>query len=98
MPTYDYRCTDCDEVFETAHGVDETVDACPGCGGKVRRLFHPVGIIFKGSGFYKTDNRSASGNGGDGRKPEKPEKELDKTGGKSPDKESKPPRKEEAGV
>ncbi|MBC7252923.1 MAG: hypothetical protein H5T72_03005 [Actinobacteria bacterium] len=62
MPTYEYKCLDCSDVFETVHGVNESVDNCPRCGGKVRRLFHPVGIIFKGSGFYKTDSR-ASDNG-----------------------------------
>ncbi len=73
MPTYDYKCADCSDVFEVVHAVDEEVKSCPRCGGKVRRVFHPVGIIFKGSGFYKTDSRKASDNGGDkeSREPEK---------------------------
>jgi predicted nucleic acid-binding Zn ribbon protein len=45
------------------HGVNENVEACEACGSPVRRVFHPVGVIFKGSGFYSTDNRSKSGNG-----------------------------------
>ncbi len=90
MPTYDYKCIECDDVFEETHGVDETVESCPRCGGRVRRLFRPVGIIFKGSGFYKTDSRSASDNGGK-KHPEKAEKDLEKTGEKeSGDKEEIP--------
>lgn len=62
MPTYEYKCLECSDVFETVHGVNESLENCPRCGGRVRRLFRPVGIIFKGSGFYKTDSR-ASDNG-----------------------------------
>ncbi len=80
MPTYEYKCIECSDVFETIHGMNETVEACPKCGGRVRRLFHPVGIIFKGSGFYKTDSRSASDNGKEGFSPEKMEKELERVG------------------
>jgi putative FmdB family regulatory protein len=89
MPRYDYKCEDCDDVFETTHGVNESIEGCPKCGGKVRRLFHPLGIIFKGSGFYKTDYRSASGNGGEKQGPEKIEKEPDKVKEKSPAKKEK---------
>lgn len=93
MPTYDYRCTDCDKEFEMTHGVDDTVESCPDCGGKVRRVFHPVGIIFKGSGFYKTDTRSASDNGDGQPSPEKPEKELEKVEEKSTEKKKESPEK-----
>ena len=96
MPRYDYKCTDCSDVFETTHGVDDAIDSCPKCGGRVRRLFHPVGIIFKGSGFYKTDSRSASDNGGGKPKPEKTEKELEKVKEKSPEKKEKSPQKKDA--
>jgi len=82
MPTYEYKCIECSDVFEEMHGVNETVDSCPRCGGRVRRLFHPVGIIFKGSGFYKTDSRSASDNGGNGASPAKAEKGSEKVGEK----------------
>ncbi len=58
MPFYDYKCKKCGHVFEALHPVDQTVDACEKCGGSVKRLFHPVGIIFKGSGFYATDYKS----------------------------------------
>ena len=64
MPTYEYKCTECGHCFEVIHGVHDNVEECEACGSKVRRVFHPVGVIFKGSGFYSTDNRSKSGNGG----------------------------------
>lgn len=61
MPTYDYECTDCGHGFEAFHSMSaDPVDACPECGGNVRRLIGAgAGILFKGSGFYQTDYRSA---------------------------------------
>lgn len=58
MPIYEYKCTVCDHRFEQLHlnGNGEKV-VCPECGGKVKRLMAPAGIIFKGSGFYITDTR-----------------------------------------
>jgi len=78
MPTYEYKCDECGHTFEEFHGVDEKVDDCPRCGNEVRRVFHPVGIIFKGSGFYKTDTRDASDNGGKKPSPGKAREEYDK--------------------
>lgn len=64
MPTYGYRCSSCQEEFELWQKMsDEPVASCPSCGGAGTRLFYPAGIVFKGSGFYKTDSRSASGSG-----------------------------------
>ena len=83
MPTYDYRCADCSDVFEVVHAVDEQVESCPRCGGRVRRVFHPVGIIFKGSGFYKTDSRKASDNGGDKKDGESAAAEPEKSAAKA---------------
>jgi putative FmdB family regulatory protein len=61
MPLYEYECEGCGVRFERRqHMEDEPVRACPECGGTVHRLIQPVGIIFKGSGFYVTDNRSKS--------------------------------------
>jgi putative FmdB family regulatory protein len=61
MPTYSYRCQKCGHEFERFQSMsDDPVKRCPECKGKVQRLFHPVGIVLKGSGFYKTDNRSSS--------------------------------------
>lgn len=60
MPVYEYECADCKNRFEVRQRfVEEPVSVCPSCGGKVRRVYHPVGIVFKGSGFYVTDNRSS---------------------------------------
>ena len=59
MPLYEYQCLPEGHRFEVRHGINETVDACQVCGGDVRRVIHPVGIVFKGSGFYATDSRSS---------------------------------------
>ena len=61
MPTYGYRCTECGHEFDVLQRMsDEAGAACPVCKAKSRRLFFPAGIVFKGSGFYKTDSRSSS--------------------------------------
>jgi putative FmdB family regulatory protein len=61
MPVYEYQCRDCGVRFERRqHITDDPIKICPECGGEVRRLIQPVGIVFKGSGFYVTDNRSKS--------------------------------------
>jgi putative FmdB family regulatory protein len=58
MPTYEYACTDCKRHFEIFQSFSEApLEICEVCGGKLRRVFHPVGIVLKGSGFYSTDNR-----------------------------------------
>jgi putative FmdB family regulatory protein len=59
MPTYEYRCQDCGNRVEAVQSfTDEPLTVCDVCGGRLRRVFHPVGIVLKGSGFYSTDNRS----------------------------------------
>jgi putative FmdB family regulatory protein len=61
MPIYEYECQTCGVHFERKQSVyDQPMQTCPECGGKVRKLFFPAGIIFKGSGFYKTDYASSS--------------------------------------
>jgi putative FmdB family regulatory protein len=61
VPTYDYQCRECGHTIEVIHPMTEEGPAtCEVCGGELRRILHPAGIIFKGSGFYKTDSRSAS--------------------------------------
>lgn len=61
MPTYDYQCRSCGHIIEVVHAMsEEGPTACEVCGGELRRILHPAGIIFKGSGFYKTDSRSTS--------------------------------------
>lgn len=68
MPTYAYACTSCDHHFEVQQRFsDSTLTDCPACEGRLRKLFNSVGIVFKGSGFYRTDSR---GNGaGDSPEP-----------------------------
>jgi putative FmdB family regulatory protein len=59
LPTYEYACTACDERIEVTQSfADAPLEVCAVCGGKLRRVFHPVGVLFKGSGFYSTDSRS----------------------------------------
>lgn len=59
MPIYEYACTSCGERTEAKQGFDDPpLEDCPHCGGKLRKLFSPVGIVFKGSGFYSTDAKS----------------------------------------
>ena len=61
MPTYDYLCRVCGNRIEVIHGMSESgPSACERCGGPMRRVLHATGIIFKGSGFYKTDSRASS--------------------------------------
>ena len=59
MPTYEYRCKECGEDLEVVQAfTDDALTECPTCGGPLRKVFGNIGITFKGSGFYKTDNRS----------------------------------------
>ncbi|HYH12187.1 MAG TPA: FmdB family zinc ribbon protein, partial [Thermomicrobiales bacterium] len=61
MPTYVYRCDSCNHQFELFQRMsDDPLDTCPECQGKVRRVIHPVGVVFKGSGWYINDSRSKS--------------------------------------
>ncbi|MFG2078629.1 FmdB family zinc ribbon protein [Nonomuraea maritima] len=61
MPTYQYACNDCGEQLEVVQKfTDDALTVCPKCEGNLRKVFSAVGIVFKGSGFYKTDNRSSS--------------------------------------
>ncbi|HEX8498784.1 MAG TPA: FmdB family zinc ribbon protein, partial [Actinomycetales bacterium] len=61
MPTYPYACTACDNRFEVVQSFsDDALTECPQCGGRLRKVFSSVGVVFKGSGFYRNDSRSAS--------------------------------------
>ncbi|MEW5945007.1 MAG: zinc ribbon domain-containing protein [bacterium] len=67
MPLYEYECRRCGARFEKSQSVsDPPVKRCPECRGEVSKVFHPVGIVFKGSGFYSTDARGKRGAGGGG--------------------------------
>ena len=61
MPTYQYTCTECGEPLEAVQKfTDAPLSVCPACGGRLRKVFSAVGIVFKGSGFYRTDSRNGS--------------------------------------
>jgi putative FmdB family regulatory protein len=61
MPTYDYLCESCGNRFDAWQKMsDDPITLCPKCAGHVRRIIHPAGIVFRGSGFYSTDTRGAS--------------------------------------
>lgn len=61
MPTYSYACTECDNKFDIVQSFSEdSLTECPECQGRLRKLFNSVGIVFKGSGFYRTDSRAGS--------------------------------------
>jgi putative FmdB family regulatory protein len=67
MPTYQYRCTECGEDLEAVQKFsDPALTTCPTCGGQLRKVFNAVGVVFKGSGFYRTDSRNGSKSGVDG--------------------------------
>jgi putative FmdB family regulatory protein len=58
VPTYQYACTECGHAFEQFQSFsDEALTECPECGGRLRKVFNAVGVVFKGSGFYRTDSR-----------------------------------------
>ncbi len=61
MPTYQYLCTECGHAFEQVQKfTDDALTDCPECTGRLRKVFNSVGVVFKGSGFYKTDSKSSS--------------------------------------
>ena len=81
MPTYEYECTECGERVEVFQRItDDPLTECPVCGGPLRKLFHPAGILFKGSGFYSTDNRRS---GGSTKEPKESTKESTKESAKT---------------
>ena len=62
MPTYSYRCRDCEVAFDIQQSFDEdSLTVCPECDGALRKVFNTVGVVFKGSGFYRTDSRAGAG-------------------------------------
>lgn len=61
MPTYQYACTECGHAFDQFQSFSEaSLTECPECSGKLRKVFSAAGVVFKGSGFYRTDSRSGS--------------------------------------
>lgn len=73
MPTYEYVCTECGSPLEAVQSfTDAPLIDCPTCGGRLRKVFSAVGVVFKGSGFYRTDSRSGSGTDPDSKKAKEP--------------------------
>jgi len=94
MPIYEYACTSCGERTESKQGfTDPPLEQCSHCGGRLRKLYSPVGIVFKGSGFYSTDAKAKTA-------PAKSDKSKDDRSQKSetasdPARQSEPSKKEE---
>jgi putative FmdB family regulatory protein len=64
VPTYQYACTECGHAFEQFQSFsDDALTECPQCQGRLRKLFNAVGVVFKGSGFYRNDSRADSSSG-----------------------------------
>ena len=91
MPTYSYACQNCGHAFDIRQSfTDDALTVCPECGEpRLRKVIHPVGIAFKGSGFYKTDSRSSGKNGSkpaaDSSSPSSSDGGAKKDGGSSSD-------------
>jgi putative FmdB family regulatory protein len=63
VPTYSYACTECDNRFDVVQAfTDDALTTCEQCSGRLRKLFNSVGVVFKGSGFYRTDSRESAKN------------------------------------
>ncbi|WP_308818061.1 FmdB family zinc ribbon protein [Pseudonocardia alni] len=89
MPTYQYACTACDHRFEAVQSFsDDALSTCPNCGGKLRKVFSSVGIVFKGSGFYRTDSRSGSVSSGSGSSSESAKSDSSSSSSSSSDSSS----------
>jgi putative FmdB family regulatory protein len=87
VPTYSYACTECDNRFDAVQAFsDDALTTCPKCSGRLRKLFGSVGVVFKGSGFYRNDSRdtSKSSINGSGSSSESSNKSSDKPAEKSP--------------
>ncbi len=90
MPTYQYTCTDCAEPVEAVQKfTDDPLTMCATCGGRLRKVFSPVGIVFKGSGFYRTDSRNGSVPSSDTKKDKQPSESASSASNGSASKDSK---------
>jgi putative FmdB family regulatory protein len=89
MPTYEYACTECGDRTEVVQSIaDAPPTTCTICGGRLRKVFSPVGIVFKGSGFYRTDSRGKPGKT-DVDKARKPAEATSSSSGSKDSKDSK---------
>lgn len=83
MPTYSYKCTECDTAFDAQQSfTDDALSVCPTCGGRLRKVFGSIGVSFTGSGFYRNDSRAEKNNSENGS--------SEKTGEQKTDTEKKP--------
>jgi putative FmdB family regulatory protein len=74
VPTYSYACKTCGHSFDAKQSINEpSLTSCPQCQGSLRKLFGSVGVVFKGSGFYRTDSRPKSSNRAEPKAPKRPE-------------------------
>lgn len=81
VPTYQYACTECGERLEVVQKfTDDPLTVCDACGGKLRKVFSAVGIVFKGSGFYRTDSRNGAGDGKGKQEDKEPAKDSKPSG------------------
>ena len=81
MPTYEYACAECGERLEAVQKFsDDPLTECPACQGRLRKVFSPVGIVFKGSGFYRTDSRNGSGSRSEAASAKQPSESSAKSG------------------
>jgi putative FmdB family regulatory protein len=86
VPTYQYACTECGEQLEAFQSFsDPALTECPNCQGRLRKVFNSVGIVFKGSGFYRNDSRAGSGSSPDKAGAEKPAEAASATASKTSD-------------
>ncbi len=84
MPTYQYACTECGEPLEVVQKfTDDALTECPACGGRLRKIFSAAAIVFRGSGFYRTDSRTGAGASSTTAAAETPKKDEKKTETKS---------------
>ena len=101
MPTYSYACTECDNRFDAVQAfTDDALTTCPKCSGRLRKLFGSVGVVFKGSGFYRNDSRDAAkstinGSGSSESSTSSSEKSPEKSSEKSSDKPADKPKSTE---
>ena len=89
MPTYEYACTACGHRLDAVQKFsDDPLTECPECGGALRKVYGAVGIVLKGSGFYKTDSRAAAGGNGNGNGKSKDKEKESSNSTSSPSSES----------
>lgn len=94
MPTYQYACTECGHAFDQFQNFsDDALGECPECLGRLRKVFNAVGVVFKGSGFYRNDSRTTTGSSDTASSDTKTETKSDTKTDTKPDKSSTPATK-----